>query len=122
MTEGFQQDIQSMYTLAERSKNLADLVPALCDVLRRNGDSLADVTYAYRLTATDTGYSCAFALQRGVFMELDTAGRVDVTVAGTDAHLLAVFQRKLNPMTAMLLGKIKVNGSKTALMKLATFL
>ena len=122
MTDGFQRDIQAMYTLAERSNNLADLVPALCEVLRRNGDSLAEITYAYRLTATDTGYSCAFALQRGVFVELDMARRVDVTVAGTDAHLLAVFQRKLNPMTAMLLGKIKVSGSKAALMKLATFL
>ena len=68
MTEDFQRDMQAMYRLAERSSALAELVPALCDMLRRNGDSLSDVTYAYRLVATDSGYTCAFALQRGVFM------------------------------------------------------
>ena len=47
---------------------------------------------------------------------------VDVTVLGTEANLLAVFQRKLNPAAGLLLGQIKVEGSKSALLKLAALL
>ena len=122
MTTAFKQDIEAMYALAAGCDSLATLVPALCDVLRRNEDSLADVTYAYRLMANDTGYTCAFSLDHGKFAELSGSDRVDVTVTGTENNLLAVFQRKLNPAAALLLGKIKLNGSKSALMKLASFL
>ena len=122
MTANFKRDIQAMYALAAQCDSLNALVPALCDVLRRNEESLADVTYAYRLASTDTGYLYAFSLDHGRFAELAQTDPVDVTVAGLETNLLAVFQRKLNPAAALLLGKIKINGSKSALMKLATFL
>lgn len=122
MTPAFKQDIEAMYTLAARCDSLAVLVPALYDVLRRNEESLFDVTYTYRLFATDTSYTCAFALDHGRFLELAAGDRVNVTVTGLESNLLAVFQRKLNPAAALLLGKIKINGSKGALMKLASFL
>jgi len=122
MTKAFQQDIQAMYVFAAQCTSLSMLVPALCEVLRRNENDLADVTYAYRLVASDTGYRFAFRLRNGQFSELTEADNVDVTVTGTEANLLAVFQRKLNPVTGMVLGKIRIQGSKAALIKLASFL
>lgn len=122
MTQSFRKDIDAMYALALQCDSLAALVPALCDVLRRNGDSLAGVTYAYRLVATDTGYVCAFSLEDGQFAERSPDDPTDVTVSGPESNLLAVFQRRLNPAAAMLFGKIKVRGSKAALLKLAEFL
>ena len=122
MSNEFKQDIQAIYVLAEHCDTLASLLPALRDVLCRNESDLADVTYAYRLATTDTDYLFTFALNQGHFTELATSDFVDVTVSGKENHLLAIFQRKLNPMTAMLTGRIKVIGSKTALIKLASFL
>lgn len=111
-----------MYAFTDQCTGLAQLVPELYGVLGRNGDALTDVTYAYRMHATDTGYTNAFALRGGVFEALGALDAVDVTVLGTEANLLAVFQRKLNPVKALLLGKIKVDGNKAALLKLAAFL
>ena len=122
MSNKFKQDIQAMYVLAEQCDTLAALLPTLSDVLRQNESDLADVTYAYRLATTDTDYLFTFALNKGRFAELTTSDIVDVTVSGAEKHLLAIFQRKLNPMTAMLTGRVSVTGSKTALMKLASFL
>ena len=122
MTDAFKQDIQAMYAQADQATDLAALLPALFDVLKRNRESLAGTTYAYRLTATDTGYACAFALQDGAFASLGAADAVDVTVSGTEANLLAIFQRKLNPLKAILFQKIRVDGSMPALTRLASYL
>lgn len=111
-----------MYAFADQCTGLAELVPELYGVLGRNGDALRDITHAYRVRATDTGYTEAFALRSGALDALTAADAVDVTVLGTEANLLAVFQRKLNPVKALLLGKIKVDGNKAALLKLAAFL
>lgn len=122
MTEAFRRDIQSMYTLAEQTDTLSQLIPALYGVLRRNEDSLRGITYTYRLTTVDTGYTCTFALQDGSFSELSPLSPVDVTVSGKETNLLAVFQRKQSATVALMLNKIKVRGSMPALMKLAEFL
>ena len=122
MTEAFRRDIQSMYILAEQTDTLSQLIPALYVVLRRNEDSLRGITYAYRLTTVDTGYTCTFALQDGSFSELSPLSPVDVTVSGKETNLLAVFQRKQSATVALMLNKIKVRGSMSALMKLAEFL
>jgi len=122
MTPAFKQDIDSMNAIAPQCDSLSILIPLLCDVLQRNEESLADITYAYRLESTDTGYRCAFALDQGWFTTLAENDRVDVTVTGLEQNLLAIFQRKLNPAAALLLGKVKINGSKNALLKLASFL
>ena len=118
----FKQDIEAMYALAEQCDSLTVLMPALCDVLRNNEVSLADLTYSYRLSATDTGYRYAFALDHGRLVEPDESDPVDVTVTGLERNLLAVFKRKLNPAAALLLGKIKLSGDRSALLKLAAFL
>lgn len=122
MAGDFKSDIQAMYQYAESCGSLGELVPQLYRVLRGNSEALRGVSYAYRLVATDTGYQDAFSLRDGAFAQLAAADAVDVTVLGSESNLLAVFQRKLNPMTGLLLRKLRVEGSKAALMKLASFL
>lgn len=122
MTDAFRRDIDAMYAQAAQADSLPALIPALGSMLRRNRDSLGGVSYAYRITASDTGYNYAFALAEGEYAELPPTAPVDVVVSGREANLLAVFQRKLNPATALLLRKIKVEGSMAALTKLAAFL
>ena len=122
MTEAFRRDIQAMYAQAERSDSISQLIPSLYGVLRRNEDSLRGITYAYRLTAVDSGFTCTFALRNGTFSELSALSTVDVTVSGKEANLLAVFQRKQSASVALMMIKIKVRGSMPALMKLAEFL
>ncbi|MEA4929059.1 MAG: SCP2 sterol-binding domain-containing protein [Candidatus Limiplasma sp.] len=122
MGDPFKQDIQAMYALADASSSLNALIPTLYATLRRNEASLRGVTYAYRLHASDTGYETAFALTDGRFEERAAGDTVDVTVYGTETNLLHVFQRKLNPAAGLLLGKLKFEGSKGALLKLASFL
>lgn len=124
MASDLKSDIEAMYRFADTCDSLAELVPQLYGVLRRNKEALLGVTDSYRLTATDTGYQTAFALYNGEFHELSDTDTVpvDVTVSGAERNLLAVFQRKLNPMTGLLLHKLHVDGSKGALVKLASFL
>ncbi|MDD3214007.1 MAG: SCP2 sterol-binding domain-containing protein [Eubacteriales bacterium] len=122
MTDAFRRDINAMYATAEQAHSLPALIPVLCDMLRRNGDSLVGITYAYRLTTIDTDYSFAFSLTEGAFCDLSPSAPVDVVVSGREANLLAVFQRRLNPAKALLLRKIRVDGSMAALMELASFL
>lgn len=122
MADPFKQSIEKLYAFADTCDRLDTLLPALFAVLRDNGGALAGVTNAYRLRATDTGITSAFALRDGVFTVLTPDDAVDVTVLGSEKNLLAVFQRKLNPATGLLLGKIKVQGSKAALLKFGSFL
>ena len=116
------QDIDAMYKLADQCRTLTQLVPALCEVLKRHEQELSGVSYSYRLHATDTGFCGAFRLEKGRFTQLTDSEPMDVTISGSEANLLAVFQRKLNPAAALLFRKIKVNGSMAALTKMADFL
>lgn len=122
MPDEFHRDVEALYALATASENLSAFMPALGEMLGRNRDALWDITDAYRLVATDSGYTYAFALQGGTFSLLSPSDPVDVTVTGKETNLLAIFQRTLNPMTAMLLKKVRVDGSKAALLKLSTLL
>lgn len=122
MNDAFRQDIQQLYLLADASATLADFIPSLTVVLSRNEESLNGFSYAYRIVATDTEYRYAFALTQGQFSELTPASPVDVTVSGKDIHLLSIFQRKVSPMKALLLGRVRVEGNQSALLQLAKFL
>jgi hypothetical protein len=122
MTEAFGNDIRALHVLAKNCSALSELVPSLYAMLHRNGESLAGISHTYRLTASDTGYACAFALRDGAFSELTPSAPVDVTVNGKETDLLAIFQRRLSPTVALITGKVKLTGSKAALMQLAAFL
>ena len=118
MSDTFQNDVEALYALADGCESLAVFMPALGEMLSRNSAALTSVTNAYRLVAADTGYTYAFALRSGIFELLSPTEPADVTVTGKEANLLAVFKRTLNPATALLMKKIRVQGSKAALLKL----
>lgn len=102
--------------------SLSEVIEALCEALRRNPDAISDMTYSYRICASDTGYTRAFSIKAGVFTDMDELDEADVTVSGSEANLMAVFRRQVSPMSAMLRGKVKVKGSMPALVKFAEFL
>lgn len=118
----FEADIQAMYHKADGGASLPALMEGICEVFQRHGEELRGVTYSYRLCATDTGYVKAFSLVDGHFYEKTEADEADVIVSATERNLLAVLQRRLSPMSALLRGKIKLNGSKAALIRLAEYL
>lgn len=116
------QEIQEVYRLADRQGSLPQLMGAIGAVLQAHPQALAHLTHSYRLVSADTGYTTAFALTAGVFQWLPENQAVDVEISGKEQSLLAVFQRKLPPLKALLLGKIKLKGEKAALLKLGEFL
>lgn len=116
-----QQEVRVLLSRAD-SAALAPLLDELCALLSRHPDALAAINSRYRLIAPDTGLSCAFALEHGAYRALSDTDAADVTVSGKEGDLLRVFRRELSPMAALLRGKIKVSGSKAALMQLAEFL
>ena len=122
MTEAFEKDIQAMYAMADEGIALNELIEAVLAVLSRHEDELRGITHRYRLSAADTGYQKAFALTDGRVSLLQEGDSTDVTITGPEKNLLLVFQRKLAPLKALVLGKIKVKGDKGALVELAKFL
>ena len=119
---GLREEIRRVYDMAEEEDSLPALMEAICLAMDRHGDELRGVTYRYRLHATDTGYEKAFGLRDGVFEKLDGQDTVDVTVSGLEAQLIQVLRRKLAPLKALVLGRIKVRGDKAALLRLGIFL
>ena len=114
-------EIRALYQKAN-NETLEDLIDGICGALERNADAIADVTYSYRICASDTGFTRAFSVKQGKLTEMSEIDEADVTVTGTEANLLAVFRRQVSPMSAMLRGKIKIKGSMPALVRFAEFL
>ena len=118
----FSEDIQTMYALADLGTSLPRLIEALLEVLKRHPEELKGITASYGIYAVDTGFAKAFALVGGELSLLAPGDTAEVMVSGTAENLLLVFQRKLTPVKALLLGKVKVKGNRGALLKLAAFL
>ncbi len=116
------QDIEAVYRMADSGTSLSDLMRAIGDVLSRHPGELAGMTASYRLEASDTGYTVAFCLAAGQYRLLGDGDETDVTVIGKEQDLLQVFQRKISPLAALLRGKVKLKGSKAALIRLSEFL
>ena len=53
---------------------------------------------------------------------MDPTAPVTVTVSGAQKHLMGVIRGQLNPLKALLLGRIKIQGKKEALFALGAFL
>lgn len=120
--EQFQQELETMLQKGSGDMNLAQVLDGLVELLIRHQDTFAGVTYRYRLSATDSGVSRAFALEDGRYAPLDESAPVDVTILGKEQHLMAIFNKQLKPAAALLTGKLKVKGSIVALNTLAAFL
>ena len=123
MTEPtLRQEIEVLYALAEQGVPLDKLIEFIFSMLPRHEAELSAITNSYRLCAADTNYEAAFSLTNGHFSALGREADTDAVITGKEADLYMVFQRKLSPMAALLRGKIKLRGSKAALVKLAAFL
>lgn len=117
-----QRDIRALYQDADTGLGLPALMDGVCAALARYPDALKSINGRYSICAADTGFTCAFALNGGVFSVLAPKEPVDVSVSGRERDLLAVFRRELSPLTALLCGKVRVHGDKAALMRFAEFL
>ena len=120
--EQFQQELHAMLAAGSGDRSLQQVLNGLCDLLVRHQDTFSAVTGSYRLTASDSGVTRAFALNNGVYRPLTDAEAVDVTIIGKEEHLLAIFNKQLKPAAALLTGKLKVKGSLAALNTLAAYL
>lgn len=114
-------DIRALLDRSEGISSLASLMDEVCGLLIRHTDALACIDSRYRLEASDTGYARAFALEKGVYRPLETGEAADVTLRGKETDLLRIFRGELSPMAALLSGRVKVYGSKAALMQFAEF-
>ena len=115
-------DIQQLYRAADKGTGLPVMMDGICAALKNNEDELKGVTYSYRLCASDTGYVRAFSLVDGRYADKTEMDEADVIVTGREADLLAILQRRIAPMSAILRGKITVRGSKAALIRFSAFL
>ena len=120
--EALKADIKALYQKADTGASLPAMMDGICNLFQRHGEALRGVTYSYRICATDTGYVKGFSLVDGQYFDKTEADEADVIVSGTEQNLLAILQRKLSPMSAILRGKVKVNGSKAALIRFADYL
>ena len=119
---GFSEDIQAVYALADLGTSLPRLIEAILEVLKRHPEELKEITASYGIYAVDTGFAQAFALAGGKLSLLAPGDAAEVTISGTAENLLLIFQRKLTPVKALLLGKVKIKGNRGVLIKLAAFL
>ena len=120
--EQFQQELNALLEAGSGSSTLAELLEKLTGLIRQHEDTFRAVTASYRLTASDSGTTRAFALEGGAYRALTEGDATDVTITGKEQHLLAIFNKKLNPAMALLTGKIKVKGDLGALNTLASYL
>ncbi|MDD3334310.1 MAG: SCP2 sterol-binding domain-containing protein [Eubacteriales bacterium] len=120
--ESMKQDVKALYRAADSGLTLPAMLDGICEMLKNHESDLKGTTYSYRLCASDSGYVRAFSLVDGQYIEKTEMDEADVIVTGTEANLLAILQRKLSPMSAILRGKVQIKGSKTALIRFAEFL
>lgn len=118
----FREDLAALYRTVDEASTLNEVVEPLAALLSRHPDTLAHITASYRLSPTDSPESFAFALHGGKLERLAQSAPTDVTVIGASESLMAVFQKKLSPMAALLRGKVRIKGNKGALLKLAELL
>ena len=118
----FQQELEAMLAKGSGEMSLGQVLDSLTTLLICHEDTFRGVTNSYRLTASDSGVSRAFALEDGRYRPLTDSDATDVTITGKEQHLLAIFNKQLKPAAALLTGKLKVKGSLAALNTLAAYL
>lgn len=118
----FQQELEALLAKGSGEMSLAQVLDSLTTLLICHKETFRGVTNSYRLTASDSGISRAFALEDGRYRPLTDSDETDVTITGKEQHLLAIFNKQLKPAAALLTGKLKVKGSLAALNTLAAFL
>ena len=117
----WQEDVTA---LQERMKTETSIATALGDIIAtmsEHSDELKDVTAAYRFCPKESE-AVGVRLTNGVVSPLDDSEAADVTVSGSGEAMLHVLSGTLNPLKAILLGKLKVKGNMALLVKLANMI
>ena len=108
--------------LSDHTLSLSQAGEAMLKALQENGDAVSDLTASYRVIAKDTGLSFAFRVTAGLAKALPEDAPADVTVTGKEQHLTALLRGEIQPLPAVLTGKIKVKGDMAKLTRFAEFL
>lgn len=116
-----QRDIRALMERSDAVSSLSSLMEEVCGLLKGHADALRSIDSRYRLETSDTGYVCAFALEKGAYRPLAADEAADVTLLGKETDLLRIFRGELSPMAALLSGRVKIRGKKAALMQFAEF-
>lgn len=118
--QALRDDIRALLDGPARTAPLPRVLDDICATLARHPQALRGHNDRYRVRS---GTVCtSFALEDGVLRMLAPDDSVDVTLSGEEADLLRVFRREISPAAAMLRGKLKVQGSMAAVLRLAEFL
>ncbi|MBQ7866798.1 MAG: SCP2 sterol-binding domain-containing protein [Clostridia bacterium] len=120
--EELKKEIQSIISSLADGISFPELMEKFCDALKAHPEALAQLAGSYRLTTTDSGLNMGFSLGKNGFALLADDEKADATISGSEANLMALIRRELNPMVAMFTGKLNVQGSMQALSKFAQIL
>ena len=115
-------DVQALRAQAARGATLEQLMKGVGEALKNHPEELTQITASYRFRANDTGMSYAFSLDGGRYRELEDGAPVSVSVSGSQENLMRIIRGETNPLKALLLGRVKIQGSKEALLALGAFL
>lgn len=116
------EEIRILRARAAQGEGLESLLRGIAQALQNHPEECANIHYSYRFQASDTGVGIAFRLEGGSYAPLGDGEPATVTVTGTEENLMKLVRGELNPVKALLLGRVKIQGNKEALMAFAAFL
>ena len=120
--EALKQALQELLAQAGANTSFGEVMELFVQALKAHPEALGALEGSYRMQTTDTGVSTAFALSENGLELLDADAKTDAAISGSEADLMAVIRKELNPMAAMFMGKLKIQGSMQALAKFAQIL
>lgn len=116
------EEIRILRDKAAQGEGLESLLRGIAQALKNHPDECANISASYRFQASDTGVGLAFRMDKGAYAPIGDGEAATVTVTGTQDNLMKLIRGELNPVKALLLGRVKIQGNKDALMALAAFL
>lgn len=116
------EEIRTLRAKAAQGDGLEALLRGIAQALQNHPEECAGIHHSYRFQASDTGVGIAFCLDGGKYAPLGDGEAATVTVTGTEDNLMKLVRGELNPVKALLLGRVKIQGNKDALMAFAAFL
>jgi len=120
--EALKQTLQELLAQAGGNLSFGEMMECFVKALEQHPEALGALEGRYRMQTNDTGVSVAFELSENGLVLLSEEDKTDAAISGNEADLMAVIRKKLNPMAAMFMGKLKIQGSMQALTKFAQIL
>lgn len=120
--QALQNKIRALRQSVGAAAPLAEIASGLTGLLQDHPEALGAVAGRYRLQTTDTGFHLAFEAAANSFTLLSPADRVDVCVRAPEKELLRLIRGEGDPMRALLLGRLKIQGDIRLLQKFSKLL